>query len=61
MEEIKTTLDSSGKNRGLGFTKEMKKFCGQKFAVLRPIDQIIIEGIEEIRGLSNTVILKEAT
>jgi len=60
MDEIKATLDDSGKNRGLAFTKEMKKFCGQKFSVLRPVDQIIIEGTGEIRKLSHTVILKTA-
>ena len=57
MDEIMATLDGSGKNRGLGFTKEMKKFCGRKYSVLRPVDQIIIEGTGETRILSHTVIL----
>jgi len=57
MDEITATLDGSGKNRGLGFTKEMKKFCGQRLSVLRPVDQIIIEGTGEMRRLSHTVIL----
>ncbi len=60
MDEIMATLDSSGKNRGLAFTKEMKKFCSQRFSVLRSVDQIIIEGTGEIRRLSHTVILKAA-
>ena len=60
MDEIMATLDNSGKNRGLAFTKEMKKFCGLKFSVLKPVDQIIIEGTGEIRRLSQTVILDRA-
>jgi len=60
LDEIRATLDDSGRNRGLAFTKEMKKFCGQKFSLLRTVDQIIIEGTGEMRKLSNTVILKEA-
>jgi len=60
LDEIRATLDDSGRNRGLAFTKEMKKFCGQKFCVLRNVDQIIIEGTGETRKLSHTVILKDA-
>jgi len=60
MDEITATLDSTGKNRGLAFTKEMKKFCGRKFSVLKPVDQIIIEGTGEIKRLSQTVILDRA-
>jgi hypothetical protein len=58
MAEIMATLDNSGKNRGLTFTKEMKKFCGQKFSVLKPLDYIIIEGTGEIKRLFQTVILE---
>jgi hypothetical protein len=61
LDEIRRTLDSSGENRGLVFTKEMRKFCGQKFSVLRTVDQMIVEGTGEMRRLDNTVILKGAT
>ena len=60
LDEIRATLDNSGRNRGLAFTKEMKRFCGQKFSILRAVDQIIIEGTGEMRKLSQTVILREA-
>ena len=60
LNEIRATLDCSGKNRGLGFTKEMKKFCGQKFSMLKPIDKIIVEGTGETRRLFHTVILNGA-
>ena len=59
LDEIRSTLDKSGKNRGLGFTREMKRFCGSQLAVLKPVDQIIVEGTGEIRQISHTVILKE--
>ncbi|MDD1777026.1 MAG: hypothetical protein LUQ65_02580 [Candidatus Helarchaeota archaeon] len=60
LDEITATLDSSGRNRGLAFTKEMKKFCGHIFSVLKPVDQIIVEGTGEMRKLSHTVILDGA-
>jgi hypothetical protein len=56
-EEIRTTLDYFGKNRGLAFTNEMKRFCGRRLAVRKPVDQIIVEGTGEMRRISHTVIL----
>ena len=58
LEEIRATLDSLGKNRGLAFTREMRRFCGQKLSVLKSVDQIIVEGSGEMRRISHTVILK---
>jgi len=60
LREIRATLDDSGRNRGLAFTKEMKRFCGRKFSVLSAVDRIIIEGTGENRKLAHTVILKDA-
>lgn len=57
--EITVTLDASGRNRGLAFTKEMRKFCGSRLTVLRNVNQIIIEGTGEVRRISHTVILKD--
>ena len=59
LDEIRITLDDSGKNRGLGFTREMKRFCGRQLAVLKPVDRIIIEGTGEMRRISHTVILEK--
>jgi len=58
--EIKNTLDASGKNHGLLFIREMVKFCGRRFSVRGPVEQIIVEGTGEVRRLYHTVILEEA-
>jgi hypothetical protein len=59
--EIETTLDSLGRNRGLGFSPEMAKFCDCRFRVLRRIERVIIEWSGELRQITNTVILDGAT
>jgi len=58
MDEILATLDRAGKNRGLGFTPEMTKYCGDKLSVLRPVTRIIDEESGESRTMSNTVMLR---
>lgn len=57
-DEILATLDKNGKNRGLGFTPEMLKYCGKTLSVLNPITRIIDEESGEARLISNTVILE---
>lgn len=42
-EEIESTLDSRGRNRGLSFTPEMRELCGRRFHVSRRIHKIIDE------------------
>ncbi len=42
-EEIESTLDSRGRNRGLSFTPEMREVCGRRFRVSRRIHKIINE------------------
>jgi hypothetical protein len=59
LEEIGATLDFFGKNRGLPFIKEMKKFCGRRLRVLKCASQIVIEGTGEVQHLQKTVILRE--
>jgi len=58
--EILATLDKNGKNRGLGFTPEMLKYCGKRLSVLRPVTRIIDEESGEARQISHTVILENA-
>lgn len=41
LEQISKTLDKRGKNRGMGFTGEMAKYCGQEYAVESAITRII--------------------
>lgn len=56
--EIEATLDSEGKNRGLGFTPEMAQFCGKRYRVASRADKIILEWSGEMCRMSNTVILE---
>lgn len=58
--EILATLDKDGKNRGLGFTPEMLKYCGNRLSVLSPVTNIVDEESGERRQISNTVVLKNA-
>lgn len=58
-EEIRSTLDSTGKHRGLAFTEEMLEYCGQKFRVLKRVGKICMEGKGgEMRTLKDTVSLE---
>jgi len=56
-EEILATLDSEGKYQRLAFMKEMFKFCGKKFRVLKRIDTMMVEGVG-LRHIPNSVILE---
>jgi hypothetical protein len=60
-KEIETTLDSLGRNRGLGFSPEMVKFCNCRFQVLRRVERIIVEWSRKLRQITNTVVLDGAT
>jgi hypothetical protein len=60
-EEILTTLDLRGKNRGLSFTVEMLRFCRRRFQVLKRVDRMIDEKSGRVRRIRNTVILVGAT
>jgi hypothetical protein len=60
-EEILTTLDSRGRNRGLGFSAEMLKYCGKRYQVLKRVDMAINEETGKLRQINNTVILEGVT
>jgi hypothetical protein len=58
-DEIVATLDSQGKNRGLGFGgKEMAQHCGATVPVLGRIDRMILEDSGKMRKINNTVLLQ---
>ncbi len=58
-EEIRRTLDATGKNRGLGFMPEMWPYCGQRGRVLRRVEKICLEeAARTVRAMKNTVILE---
>ncbi len=60
-EEIKATLDSEGRNRGLTFEPEMLRCCGRRYRVLTPVRRIIVETTGKMVELTNTVILDGVT
>lgn len=55
--EILETLDLRGKNKGLEFLPEMRRFCGQRLRVLKRVTTIKTEDGREVRKLKNTVLL----
>jgi hypothetical protein len=60
-EEIRRTLDASGKNRNLGFMPEMWEYCGKQLPVLKRVEKICQENAPRtVRRLENTVILEGA-
>jgi len=61
MEEIQATLDANGKNRGLGFAPEQAEFCGKRLRVAGRVERLILEWSGEMRTVTNTVELDEAT
>lgn len=58
VEEIQSTLDVGGRNRGLTFG--MSQCCGQPFQVERRLDRMIMENTGEMRPVQNTVLLRGA-
>lgn len=56
--EIMATLDEKGRNKGLGWMCNMRKFCGQRFRVYKRLERIILESTGEYRNVKNTVLLE---
>jgi hypothetical protein len=57
LEEMRQTLDTRGRNRGLVCDIELGKFCGTRYRVLSRLDQMISESDGRMRKLQGTVIL----
>lgn len=57
--EILATLDAGHKNRGLTFDREMVRFCGQTFRVLRRVDRLIHDRNGRMLKISNDCIILE--
>ena len=60
-DEIKRTLDSNGRNRGLAFEPEMSYYCGKRFQVEFSIKNMIHEETGQMIHPVNTVSLKGLT
>ena len=59
LEQIRTTLNRDGRNRGLHFSADQRPFCGGKYRVRSRADNFIAEGTGEMKHFRNTVILEE--
>ncbi|HUI65822.1 MAG TPA: hypothetical protein VL126_13350 [Bacteroidota bacterium] len=57
-EEILQTLDRQGRNRGLHTDWEALRHCGNRYRVLRRIDNIVLETTGQMRAIQDTVILE---
>jgi hypothetical protein len=57
-EDIRRTLDSSSRTRGLGFMAGMARHCGKRYRVYKQVRTIILESSGEVRRLKNTVLLE---
>lgn len=59
LEEIRSTIDVAGKNRGLSFDPEMSIYCGEEHRVLRRVDKIIHEKTGKMMNMKNDCIILE--
>jgi len=56
--EILATLDGMGKNRGMYFSLDMTRNCGQRLRVITPVNRMILEHNGKMKQISNTVVLE---
>jgi hypothetical protein len=56
-EEIQATLDKWSKNRGLWFDKEMLRYCGGRFRVLKRVERTIDEKTGRLIKLRNPCVI----
>jgi hypothetical protein len=56
-EEIRQTLDTTNRNRGLFFSSEMLPYCGRTFTVLRRVRKIINENTGAMMQLPNDCVI----
>jgi hypothetical protein len=60
-EEMRQTLDSNGRNRGLICDIELKKFVGRRYRVRSRFERMISEATGQMRHVKATVILEGNT
>ena len=56
-DEILQTLDRRNRNRGLWFDREMLRFCGGRFRVLRRVERLIEEKSGKLVRLKNPCVI----
>ncbi len=59
IQEIVTTLNNKGRNRGLHFSADQRPFCGGRYRVRSRADRFIAEGTGEMKHFRNTVMLED--
>ena len=57
VEEILALLDNNRKYKGLLWMTGMRKFCGNRYRVLKRVEKILLESNGELRKMRNTVLL----
>lgn len=58
-DEILSTLDRGNRNRGLWFDREMVRYCGRRFRVLRRVERLIKEKTGTLHVLKNPSVILE--
>ena len=56
-DEILSTLDASGRNRGMIFSQEMVPYCGKEFHVLGTVSRLVDEKTGKLIHLKNPCII----
>ena len=57
LEEIRRTLDQTGKHDGLKFLRPMAQFCGETHRVMKRVKYILDDRTHVVRKTRNTVLL----
>lgn len=60
MASISESLDATAHNRGLWFSPDQRRLCGQQRKVAKRIDKLIVDGTGTMRQMKNTVYLEES-
>jgi ferredoxin len=55
--DIEATLDRNNRNRGLSFDREMVRYCGHQYRVLRRVERIVNERNGKMIRLSNDCVV----
>jgi hypothetical protein len=61
LDEIRKTLDDSGKNHGLPFTRNMARYCDAEYRVRRQVRRIIDERTGKMISLAENCLILEGT
>jgi hypothetical protein len=60
LEEVLSTLDETGKCKGLRWMPAQQQYCGRRLKVFKRLETMILESTREIRKAKNTVLLEGA-